>query len=239
MCAARARRYRACHSGADQALRERVQKDAKRRQSASRSASSAVGEMHDETAREMARGGARRLGRFARSPCRGLPGGVGEDQERGLGPHHQRVRELGAQAVGLRQALSLAGQGARHRHADRHGDRAWRSPIAATGRLDRRLPDRRRSDVRRRRALVRGQAQDAVPLRHAQQPRLLQRLGAPDHGRAPARHAGRARLYRHGHRRTRRPTSPRSRARMGWYAEGPIDKPGDIAARARSARSPK
>ena len=42
-----------------------------------------------------------------------------------------------------------------------------------------------------------------------------------------ARHAGRARAHRHGHGRSRRRTSRRSRKSMGWYAEGPIDKPAD------------
>ena len=51
------------------------------------------------------------------------------------------------------------------------------------------------------RAVGRGQAPHPDPRRHVQQPRLLQRLGAPDpHGEA-ARHAGRARLHRHGHGR--------------------------------------
>ena len=59
-------------------------------------------------------------------------------------------------------------------------------------------PARRRPDVRRRRALGRGQVQDPDAGRHAQQPRLLQRLGAPDpHGEA-ARHRRGQGAYRHG-----------------------------------------
>ena len=134
------------------------------------------------------------------SPAAARLGGVGADQERGLGADHQRLRELGAETVGFRPALPLAGQAARHRHADRHGDRRRARP-SRQGPPGRRLPDRRRPDVRCRRALVRRQAQDPDAVRDAQQPRLLQRLGAPDHGRAPAQHAGRARLYRHGYLR--------------------------------------
>ena len=43
--------------------------------------------------------------------------------------------------------------------------------------------------------------------RDVQQPRLLQRLGASNPHGAPARHRSGARLYRHGPRRRRRPTS--------------------------------
>ncbi len=58
---------------------------------------------------------------------------------------------------------------------------------------------RRRPHVRRGRALGRGQASHPDAGGDVQQPRVLQRLGAPDpHGEA-ARHAGLARAHRHGH----------------------------------------
>src|SRR5205085_7175258 len=65
-----------------------------------------------------------------------------------------------------------------------------------------RHPARRRPHVRCRRAVGGGEAPHPDARRHVQQPRLLQRLGAPDpHGEA-ARHAGGARLHRHGHGRS-------------------------------------
>jgi acetolactate synthase-1/2/3 large subunit len=64
------------------------------------------------------------------------------------------------------QALPLARQSSRHRNADRHGDRRG-AGASRQGTARRRLPDRRRSDVRRGCALVRGEAQGAVALRHA------------------------------------------------------------------------
>ena len=61
-----------------------------------------------------------------------------------------------------------------------------------------RHPARRRPDVRRRRAVDRRQVSDPDAGRDAQQPRLLQRLGASDpHGEA-ARHRRDQGAYRHG-----------------------------------------
>ena len=88
----------------------------------------------------------------------------------------------------------------------------------------RRHAARRRPDVRRRRAVGRGQASHPDARGDVQQPRLLQRLGAPDpHGEA-ARHAGRARAHRHGHGR------PGARFR----GDGEVD--GLVRRRARSSR---
>ncbi len=58
---------------------------------------------------------------------------------------------------------------------------------------------RRRPHVRRGCPVGRGQAPHPDAGRHVQQPRLLQRLGAPDPHGEVARHAGGARAHRHGH----------------------------------------
>ena len=157
-----------------------------------------VGAMHDTPAGGMARAGEGELGRLADIARPFGQRGLGADQTRGLGPDRQRLRAMGAEALGFRPALSPRRQGARRRHADRH--RAGRRTCTQGQRAARRrLPDRRRPDVRRGRAVVRHQAPDPDASRDAQQPRLLQRLGAPDHRRQAAQHSGRARLYRHGH----------------------------------------
>ncbi len=96
---------------------------------------------------------------------------------------------------------------------------------------------RRRPDVRRRRALDRGQVRDPDAGRDAQQPRLLQRLGAPDpHGEA-ARHRRGQGPYRHGPVRTgarlrrARALDGLLRRRPDRQAEG--HPPGARAARSR------
>jgi len=59
-----------------------------------------------------------------------------------------------------------------------------------TGRLVVDIQPRRRPDVRCRRLVDGGEEQHPVPHRDVQQPRLLQRLGAPDPRRRASRHAG-------------------------------------------------
>ena len=62
----------------------------------------------------------------------------------------------------------------------------------------------------------------------AQQPRLLQRLGAPDpHGQA-ARHRRDKGPYRHGPATAPSPISRALARSMGCYGEGPIDNPKDV-----------
>ena len=94
-----------------------------------------------------------------------------------------------AQALGLRQALPASGRRTRHLDADRHVDRRRARAQGAQAHRGGH-PARRRPDVRCRRALVRGQERNPDADRDAQQPRLLQRLGAPDPHGAAARHRG-------------------------------------------------
>jgi acetolactate synthase-1/2/3 large subunit len=104
---------------------------------------------------------------------------------------------------------------------------AWRSRTAAPA-PGRGPAARRRPDVRRRRAVGRGEAPHPVPCRHVQQPRLLQRLGAPDpHGEARGTPVERA--YIGMDMDDPAPDFAALAKSMGWYAEGPIDRPGDVA----------
>ena len=150
------------------------------------------------------------------------------DQGRRLGPRREHPQELGAAAVGLRQAVPPSRPGPRHRHADRH--LARRGPRPQGQRAPRRRhPARRRPHVRRGRAVEGGQARDPDPDRHVQQPRLLQRLGAPDPHGAPARHRRGQGAYRHG------PLRPgaglrRPRALHGHVGRGPDRQPEDVRA---------
>ncbi len=124
-------------------------------------------------------------------------GGVGRHQGRGLGADRQRAQAPGPQALGLRQAVPPSRRRARHLDPDRHlARRRAGAPRQEAHRG--RHPARRRPDVRRRRAVDRRQIPDPDAGRDAQQPRLLQRLGASDpHGEA-ARHRRSQGAYRHG-----------------------------------------
>ena len=89
------------------------------------------------------------------------------------------------------------GRRARHLDADRHLARRC-DGVQGAGPARGQHQSGRRPDVRRRRALDRRQVQDPDAGGDAQQPRLLQRLGAPDpHGQA-ARHRRGQGPYRHG-----------------------------------------
>ena len=136
-------------------------------------------------------------------------GGLGRHQGRGLGAHRQRAQAPGPQALGLRQAVPPSRRRARHLDPDRHlARRRARAPRQEAHRG--RHPARRRPDVRRRRAVDRRQVPDPDAGRDAQQPRLLQRLGAPDpHGEA-ARHRRGQGAYRHG------PVRPGAGLRARW-----------------------
>ena len=97
---------------------------------------------------------------------------------------------------------------------------------------------RRRPDVRRRRALDRGQVPDPDADRDAQQPRLLQRLGAPDPHGASCAAPTRPRPISAWTCSGRSPTSARWRARWAATAKARSTSPKDIrpGARARASR---
>ena len=157
----------------------------------------AIGKRHDAGLGEVAGGGAQGLGRLAADLRAARHGGLGRHQGRGLGAHRQRSQAPGPQALGFRQALPSSGHRARHLDPDRHlARRRARAPRQEAHRG--RHPARRRPDVRRRRAVDRRQVPDPDAGGDAQQPRLLQRLGASDpHGEA-ARHRRGQGAYRHG-----------------------------------------
>ena len=186
---------------------------------------------------EVAGGSAQELGRLADHLLTPRAGDLGGDQARGLGAHRQQSQAAGAQALGLRQALSPSRRRARHRDPDRHLARR-RARAQGQGPRGGRHPARRRPDVRRRRALGRRQVRNPDAGGDAQQPRLLQRLGAPDpHGEA-ARHRRGARRISAWTCSGRSPISPRSRARWAVTAKARSTSR-RTSGRRSSARSPR
>jgi len=114
-----------------------------------------------------------RLGREPGEHCAAVRRNVGTDQERGLGARQRHRRRMGAPFVELRQAVSvdwwirrrrrrLRCAGGRRRGARPQETRAARGEH----------PERRRSDVRARRAVDRGASSDSAAQRDAQQPRV-------------------------------------------------------------------
>ena len=132
-----------------------------------------------------------------------------------------------AQALGLRQALPPSGRRARHLDPDRHLARRGARP-QGEGPARGRHPARRRPDVRRRRALGRGQVRDPDAGRDAQQPRLLQRLGAPDPHGASCAAPTRPRRISAWTCSDRSRTSARSRARWAATAKARSTSPKDV-----------
>ena len=178
---------------------------------------------------EVAGRGEEGLGRLADHVLAARARSLGRHQGRGLGAHRQRAQAPGAQAVGLRQALSPSRRRARHRDADRHLDRG-RARAQGHRPAGGRHPARRRPDVRRRRALGRGQISNPDADRDAQQPRLLQRLGAPDPHGADPRHRRSQGAYRHG------PVRPRAGLRRAGALDGLLRRRPDRQAGRTSGR---
>src|SRR6516225_6498260 len=122
---------------------------------------------------------------------------LGGDQERGLGAVREHAQAAGAQAVGFRQALPPSRRRARHLDPDRHLARRGACAQRHWPRRGRH-PARWRSDVRRRRALGCREISNPDAGGDAQQPRLLQRLGASDPYGEAARNRRDQGPYRHG-----------------------------------------
>ena len=197
----------------------------------------AIGKRHDEVWAQWQQEARDGLGRVADHLLTAGDGNLGGDQGRGLGADRQQSQAAGAQAVGLRQALPHARRRTRHRDADRHLARRRARPQGHRPRR-RRHPAGRRPDVRRRRALGRRQVPDPDAGGDAQQPRLLQRLGASvAHGQA-ARHRRGAGAYRHGPLGTGAGLR-RARPLDGLLRRRPDRQAGRTSARRCCARSPK
>jgi acetolactate synthase-1/2/3 large subunit len=159
--------------------------------------------------------------------------GLERDQGRGLGAHRRDARGVDRASCGISTSPTAPGALARHLDADRHlhrrGARQPRAPAPGGGHAARRRPH-----VRRGRAVDRGQAPHPDAGRDVQQPRVLQRLGAPDpHGEA-ARHAGR-RAHIGMDMTDSDPDFGKLAQSMGWYGEGPIDDPKKVAAALKRA----
>ena len=111
------------------------------------------------------------------STARLCGGSLGADQERrlvaGLELLHERQRRLAAPALGFRQAVSVARpRGRRWHRLRRAGVGRRRARQQAPRPIVGGHPDRRRSDVRARRALDRGAPSHSAAERDEQQPRL-------------------------------------------------------------------
>src|SRR6266511_930246 len=178
---------------------------------------------------KMAGRGAPELGRLTDHLRTARDRNLGGDQERRLGSHRQHAQAAGAQALGLRQAVPAPRRRTRHLDADRHfAGRGARAQGHGTRRG--RHSARRRSDVRRRRALDCREIPNPNARRHAQQPRLLQRLGAPDPNGQAARDGRVEGPYRHGLVR------PRARLRRACPRHGLRRRGADRQAAGRASR---